>query len=106
MRWMRSSWCVAPLEGMGRVTGCDSLALRRQAEDLAKVAQERGIHRARLPRRIGDLGDGKPVAFGELHHDVGVREAQVVGEVRADAECDARAVGEGAVELEGPREVE
>src|ERR1044071_711026 len=74
--------------------------------DLAQISEVARVLADSLARRVRDLGDRLAVALGHLEHDVDRLVAEVVGEVGADAERDARAALETARDLDRERERE
>lgn len=72
----------------------------RVVEHLAQVGQEGLVLAQRFAGRVRQLGHRLAVAVDQLHDDVERLEADVVGQVRADAETGHDAVGEVAVQLE------
>src|SRR5262245_5491445 len=76
------------------------------AEHLPQVGEVARVLADRLAWSVGDLGDGLAVALGHLEDDVDRLVAEVVGEVGADAERDARTALEAARDLDRERERE
>ena len=68
-------------------------------EHLAQIGQEGLVLAHRFAGRVRQLGHRLAVAVDQLHDDVEWLEADVVGQVRADAEARHDAVGEVAVQL-------
>src|SRR5215813_3560633 len=77
-----------------------------EPEDLAQIREVAGVLADGLAGRVRDLGHRLAVALGHLDHDVDRLVAEVVGEVGADAERDARAAMEAARDLDRQRKRE
>lgn len=63
-------------------------------EHLAQVGEEGAVVGHGFARRVGQLGDGLPVAFDQFQDDIQGRMPHIVGQVGADAEAGFEAVFE------------
>jgi len=75
-------------------------------EHLPQVRQESLIVTHCLARTVGQLRHRLIMAARQLHHNIERREVDVIGEVRADAKSQLRAIGEVPVQAKRSLDVE